>query len=47
MSGFGVVFNLVNLVVVQIAQVSEKTTFLRNLNDLKEPSSKSRAQKYL
>ena len=34
-------------VVVQIAQVIEKTTFLSNLNDLKEPSSKSRAQKYL
>jgi hypothetical protein len=36
-----------NRVVVQIAQASEKSTFPSNLNELKEPSSKSRAQKYL
>jgi hypothetical protein len=34
-------------VVVQIAQASENSTFLNSLNDLKELSSKSRAQKYL
>jgi hypothetical protein len=34
-------------VVVQIAQASEKVVLLCGLNELKEPPSKSRAQKYL
>ncbi len=34
-------------VVVQIAQASEKVVLLCNLNELKEPPSKSRTQKYL
>jgi|HubBroStandDraft_6_1064221.scaffolds.fasta_scaffold2264082_2 hypothetical protein len=39
--------NHLDSVVVQIAQASEMTILPSDLNDMKEPSSKSRAQKYL
>ena len=39
--------NVLSKVVMKLAQASEKTTFPSGLNELKEPSSKSRAQKYL
>jgi hypothetical protein len=39
--------NAHDLALVQIAQASEKITFLSGLNEMKEPPSKSRAQQYL
>jgi hypothetical protein len=44
---FGGGNEIVTPVVVQIAQASEKVVLLCSLNELKEPPSKSRTQKYL
>jgi predicted GNAT family acetyltransferase len=43
----GINAKVLAMVVVQIAQASEKVVLLCSLNELKEPPSKSRTQKYL